>query len=362
MRGLDLSSLVTHKYPSEMLNAPRGRARLLLALSSSVASLAVTAAILPSAPASATDLASIRAQVTKLQQDATAIAENAQQAQVEMTNLQSKLNSLQGQTSAEQQSLKQVQSTIGAIAREQYMNSGLGSGVQLMFSSNPSLYLNQAGTLEILTSKKANNVRQLTVAKQRLQASSLVVNDQLAQIKAAHLRYVAAQTLASKKLAEAEKLLSKLTKAEQARLAAEQAAQDQSLNSYSLAKVANLKIGSTRGAQALKFAIRQIGARYQFGAAGMVYWDCSGLTMRAFGTAGVSLPHSAAYQYSFGKYIPRSSLRPGDLVFFGRPIGHVGIFLGGNLMVDAPHAGARVRVESFSSYFGGEPYVGARRI
>ena len=125
MRGLDLSSLVTHKYPSEMLNAPRGRARLLLALSSSVASLAVTAAILPSAPASATDLASIRAQVTKLQQDATAIAENAQQAQVEMTNLQSKLNSLQGQTSAEQQSLKQVQSTIGAIAREQYMNSCL---------------------------------------------------------------------------------------------------------------------------------------------------------------------------------------------------------------------------------------------
>ena len=358
MRVLDLLSPATRKYPSEMLIAQRGRARLLVTLSS----IAIAASILPSTPASATDLASIRAQVTRLQQDATAIAESAQQAQVEMNNLQSKLNSLQGQTTAEQQSLKQVQSTMGAIAREQYMNSGFGAGIQLMFSSDPTLYLSQAGTLEILTSKKANNVRQLTVAKQRLQASSLVVNDQLAQLKAAHKRYVAAQALATKKLAQAKKLLSKLSKAEQARLAAEQAAQDKSLNNYSLSKVANLKVGSTRGAQALKFAVKQIGDRYQFGAAGMVYWDCSGLTMRAFGTAGVSLPHSAAYQYSFGKYIPRSSLRPGDLVFFGRPIGHVGIFLGGNLMVDAPHAGARVRVESFSSYFGGEVYVGARRI
>ncbi len=324
--------------------------------------LALVAALLPAAPASAADLASIRAKVTALQQEATAIAENAQQAQVEMNRLKSKLASLAGQTNADQAHLKAVQTTMGAIAREQYMNLGLGAGVQLMFSSDPQLYLNQAGTLDILTKKKASNVRKLTVAKQRLVASSLVVNDKLAQLNAAHKRYVAAQALATKKLAEARSLLSKLTKAEQARLAAEQAAQDNADSSYSKAQIAKLKIGSTRGAAALKFAIKQLGDRYVFGASGLVYWDCSGLTMRAFQQAGVSLPHSAAYQYSYGKFVPRSALKAGDLVFFGRPIDHVGIFLGGNLMIDAPHSGARVRVEPFSNWFGRLRYVGARRI
>ncbi|CAB5013149.1 unannotated protein [freshwater metagenome] len=55
-------------------------------------------------------------------------------------------------------------------------------------------------------------------------------------------------------------------------------------------------------------------------------------------------------------------MAPGDLVFFGRPITHVGIYLGGGQMVDAPRSGARVRVESFGSYFGRLPFVGARRI
>ncbi|MSW14928.1 MAG: peptidoglycan endopeptidase, partial [Actinobacteria bacterium] len=64
----------------------------------------------------------------------------------------------------------------------------------------------------------------------------------------------------------------------------------------------------------------------------------------------------------FGKSVPRGSMAPGDLVFFGRPITHVGIYLGGGQMVDAPRSGARVRVESFGSYFGRLPFVGARRI
>ena len=324
--------------------------------------VALVAGLLPASPAHAADLASIRAKVTALQQEATAIAENAQQAQVEMNRLKSKLASLAGQTNADQANLKKVQSTMGAIAREQYMNLGLGAGVALMFSSDPQLYLNQAGTLEILTNKKATNVRKLTVAKQRLVASSLVVNDKLAQLNAAHKRYVAAQALATKKLAQARSLLSKLSKAEQARLAAQQAAQDNAESNYSKAQIAKLKIGSTRGATALKFAIKQLGDRYVFGAAGLVYWDCSGLTSRAFQQAGVSLPHSAAYQYSYGKFVPRSALKPGDLVFFGRPIEHVGIFIGGNLMIDAPHSGARVRVEPFSNWFGRLKYVGARRI
>ena len=51
--------------------------------------------------------------------------------------------------------------------------------------------------------------------------------------------------------------------------------------------------------------------------------------MRAFGSAGASLPHSAAAQAHYGKAVSLGSIRAGDLVFFGRPISHVGIYLGG---------------------------------
>ena len=80
--------------------------------------------------------------------------------------------------------------------------------------------------------------------------------------------------------------------------------------------------------------------------------------------AGVSLPHSAAAQSSFGKSIAFGKLQPGDLVFFGRGhyISHVGIFIGGGRMVNAPHPGARVKVEGFSGHFGSLSYYGARRI
>jgi cell wall-associated NlpC family hydrolase len=320
------------------------------------------ASLLIAAPAHAVDINQVRSQIIALQQQATNIAENAQQAQVDFNNLNNQLSSLANRTNADQKSLKGLQSGLGAIAAEQYKTGGLGQGLALLFSSDPSLYLANAGSLAIVTQKKAIQMRQFAQAKQRLQASSLLVSDKLALVKAAKARYVAAQEQANKKLAEAQALYNKLNAAEKKRLAQLAASQDKAQNSFSLSAVNGLKFGSSRGAIALKFAIKQIGAWYVFGGAGPRYWDCSGLTMRAFQQAGISLPHSAAYQFSFGRAVPRNMLQPGDLVFFGRPITHVGIYLGHNLMVDAPHSGARVRVESFSSWFGSEVYDGARRI
>ena len=312
--------------------------------------------------AQAANLNQVRAQVIALQQEATSIAESAQQAQVDMNNLTRKLNSVQNQAAADQATVAQYSKTLGSIASEQYKSGGIGQGLQLVFSSNPTLFLAEAGSLEVITKKKALKLRQYSIAKQRLQATSLVVNDKLSLVKAAHEKFVARQALANKKLKEAEALLSKLSKAEQARLAALSNSQDNADQAYSLAQIAKAKLGSGRGSLALRFAIKQIGDRYVFGAAGMVYWDCSGLTLRAFQAAGVSLPHSAAYQYHFGRSVSRNALAPGDLVFFGHPITHVGIYLGGGQMVDAPHTGARVRVEAFGSHFGGLSYVGAKRI
>jgi|SRR5579862_3164688 len=106
------------------------------------------------------------------------------------------------------------------------------------------------------------------------------------------------------------------------------------------------------GALALAWALQQLGKPYQWGAAGPDAFDCSGLVLRAWQAAGVTLPRVAADQYDAGGHLPVADAAPGDLVFFAADpadpatIVHVGISLGDGRMVDAPHAGALVRVEA----------------
>lgn len=114
---------------------------------------------------------------------------------------------------------------------------------------------------------------------------------------------------------------------------------------------------STKGEKALAFAMKQLGDRYVRGGTGPNGWDCSGLTMKAWKTAGVKLPHSAGHQYKIGKKVSKSQLRNGDLVFFYRGIGHVALYAGNGKVIHAPHPGTRVSYIKMKYM----PYMGARR-
>ncbi len=103
-------------------------------------------------------------------------------------------------------------------------------------------------------------------------------------------------------------------------------------------------------ASAVAEARRQIGKPYSWGAAGPGSFDCSGLTMWAWRAGGKSLPHSSRAQYSSTTHVSAADVQIGDLMFFGNPIHHVGLYSGGGNMVDAPHSGAYVReVPAFRS-------------
>ena len=96
-----------------------------------------------------------------------------------------------------------------------------------------------------------------------------------------------------------------------------------------------------------------LGDPYVFGAAGPTAFDCSGLTMWSWAHAGVMLPHFAAAQYAMLPKVPQSDLQPGDLVFFDN-LGHVGLYIGNGLMIDAPYTGTVVRVDPvwWAAYYG----------
>ncbi len=115
--------------------------------------------------------------------------------------------------------------------------------------------------------------------------------------------------------------------------------------------------GRTKGQKALAYAKRQLGERYRYGAAGPNAWDCSGLTMKAWKSAGVKLPHSSRRQYKIGKKVSRSHLRAGDLVFFYSGISHVGIYAGKGRVIHASRPGKPVAYIKIKYM----PYKGARR-
>ena len=327
-----------------------------------IAILAIAAPLFtaPNADAAQT-LAQVQAKVRQLEEEATTAAEGAQEAKVKLASLNRTLATIQAKEAVQSKSVSELSKTLSAIAIEQYKTGGLGQSLELLFSSDPALYLSAAGSLEAITRKKSVELRKFQAAKQRLTATSLTVNDKLALVTATQKKLAAQSAQAISKLAEAEALLAKLKKADRERLARLAQEEEDADQASSLAAAKSASGVSGRAGKALQFALKQIGDKYVFGADGMTYWDCSGLTMRAYQTAGVSLPHSSRAQYNYGKSIKRANLAPGDLVFFGRPISHVGIYLGGGKMVHAPRSGSRVKVASASS-LGRKPYIGARRL
>jgi cell wall-associated NlpC family hydrolase len=105
-----------------------------------------------------------------------------------------------------------------------------------------------------------------------------------------------------------------------------------------------------------------MGKPYQWAGAGPSSFDCSGLTMMAWRAAGVYLPHLAQAQYELTMRIPLADALPGDLIFFGTPsdVYHVGIYIGGGEMIDAPETGEFVSISSiyWSSLLGAGRVVG----
>jgi cell wall-associated NlpC family hydrolase len=111
---------------------------------------------------------------------------------------------------------------------------------------------------------------------------------------------------------------------------------------------------SSKASAAIAFARLQIGKPYLWGGTGPDAFDCSGLTMMAYRTAGVDIPRTAAEQWMWGPRVDPGQVQPGDLVFFAgahgtrAAPGHVGIVIGHGLMIDAPSQGLPVRIEPYS--------------
>jgi peptidoglycan DL-endopeptidase CwlO len=108
-------------------------------------------------------------------------------------------------------------------------------------------------------------------------------------------------------------------------------------------------------ATAIGYAEQQLGKPYLWGGTGPDAFDCSGLVMMAYRAAGIDIPRTSQQQWAWGPRIKASQVRPGDLVFFAgsdgtrTSPGHVGLVIGGGLMIEAYATGFPIRVAPYSS-------------
>jgi cell wall-associated NlpC family hydrolase len=208
--------------------------------------------------------------------------------------------------------------------------------LKLALQSSPQSYLDQALTGNEVAAQEARLLKTLTADKAQIAADQKLAASELAQQQAAVTTARTAKNNAVTAAAKAKSVISSLTASEQDAITS---GGGSNLNSV------NVSAPNARAGEAVAYAKSKLGDSYVYAAAGPSTFDCSGLTMMAWEQAGVSLPHNAAEQYDSIEHISLSQAEPGDLLFFydGGTIGHVGIYIGDNTLIDAPHPGAYVR-------------------
>ncbi|MGP4025277.1 NlpC/P60 family protein [Actinomadura sp. 3N407] len=247
----------------------------------------------------------------------------------------------------EQAAFEEQRSKIAQMAAAAYKNGDTNNVTGFVGTNDPQAILDQAAVFSHLSQERSSQLTQFLATAQRLRREE-------AQAKASY-EDVQAKT---KELREQKKKLDKEV-AKQKALLRRLGGGTSSGGSGSVGGTYNGPAsGSAR--TALNFAYAQLGKPYQYGAEGPNSYDCSGLTMKAWAAAGVSITRTTHSQYAATKRVSKSNLQPGDLVFFSG-LGHMGMYVGGGKMIHAPRTGKNVEVVTITSGYYLNNYYGAGR-
>jgi cell wall-associated NlpC family hydrolase len=233
---------------------------------------------------------------------------------------------------------------VGELAAQSYMNGGLTTPLELLTTSSAQTLIGRAAFVQELQQENGDQVTQIAegvAAAQRARASAEQQTDRAKQLAA---------QMASKRRQAQGKINTLNSSVFRKAMAV--------FNATGNYPDINIPTANTIGAQALRWALTRRGDPYVWGGAGPNDFDCSGLVMWAYAKVGISLPHFTGDQWQMGVHVGRNQLEPGDLVFFYPDIGHVGLYIGNGLMVDAPDFGEDVQVQPVMW----NVYVGAVRI
>lgn len=246
--------------------------------------------------------------------------------------------------STRRQDLTAKRQRAATLAQSSYISGGLERAWALTQSEDPSLFLNNVAATSALEEQHSRELKEVSEA---ITAAERAERNAAAQI--AEMRRLVTDLGAKR-----EKITNLVDKVESSlfRRALGQ------VGSGGATRVNLPIIGRGKAAEAARWALTQQLKPYVWGAEGPSSYDCSGLVMAAYQQVGINLPHYTGDQWTSGRHISRAEIRPGDLVFFYSDLHHVGIYVGGGMMVHAPRTGDVVRLATIAN----RPWAGAVRI
>ncbi|MBR7835307.1 C40 family peptidase [Actinospica durhamensis] len=258
----------------------------------------------------------------------------------------------------------QARSNLGRLAAAVYRYGpaqSTGTLLLMLDVSDPAQYLDGVHTIRRVLVDASTVVAQAQAASRDADATSAQATDQAAAVTSAERAMARTAVAATAAADAAEARVSSLGSELDAELGREGIGGDgaselaRGLEAEAAAVPATGPVfpyDAAVEAKAVSYALAQLGKPYLWGGAGPQSFDCSGLAMRAYETAGVELPHFAAFQYAASHPLTYSQLRPGDLLFWATDpkdpstIYHEAVYLGGGQMVQAPKTGWNVMVSN----------------
>lgn len=306
-------------------------------------------AFVPATPAQADpDIKAVKARVDRLYHEAEAAQERLHDARLDLADLRQDLAGLKADQARQDERLDAVRDQVSDAVVRQLEGEGISTVGQVVVSEDPGSFLDTLSTMSSFNDLQSSLLSDYDTELQALAIRQEATDDRADEIADLTEQLGSEKKTVDDKLAEAKDLLADLEAKERERLLASRSG---------VSRMPSSVPASGRAAAAVQYAMAQVGDAYVYGAAGESAFDCSGLTMRAWAQAGVSLPHSSSAQYGSGPHVAASDLQPGDLVFYYSPISHVGMYIGNGMIVHAANPGTGVTVSGLYSM----PYVGAVR-
>ena len=358
--------------PTRLTRLTRRASRGLVRTALVVVSAATVAAVLPAGAAQAdpaVSAATAQQQLQALTDKAEVLVEKYDAVQDQLATAQRRLTAQHDAVATAQRTVDSSRALVDGIAAGAYESGGVSGMQTVLFSNDPQRAMQGADLLQRIAADRGRILASATAARnnlaqaqtsaaqavagvQTLQASltlqqhaiDALVGTQQAAVKVTE-QAAAAHAAAAAQVARAQ---TRVALAAAAPKTAPTIAPK--IAPKAVAPAAVLPVGlDARAAAAVQYAYAQLGKPYRYGASGASTFDCSGLTMQAWAAAGVALGHNAAGQYSSTRHVSRDALQPGDLVYFGRPIHHDGIYIGDGKFIEAPYTGALIRVSDLSN-------------
>jgi cell wall-associated NlpC family hydrolase len=294
-------------------------------------------------------VAQVQARLAQLNGKLDQLVQQYDGAQQDLSSASQRLTLINSEAARYLSRFNAMRTQVAQIATAAYEDGSLSSTAVLLTSSNAQGILNQASILTELSSSNNATMHQFLTAARQLtgaQQAALRTKDAKAALKA---KLTSQKNTLQKTIAQQQALLAQLTPAQQVGIGP--GTPNAGGGSSSSGGGHSVPVSAGAGG-AVQFAKNQLGCPYVFGGVGPCNqgFDCSGLTQSAWAAAGVSIPRTSEEQWAGLPHVSTSSLQPGDILVFAGA-SHVGIFIGGGMLIDAPVPGQNVETVALSGWY-----------